>query len=63
MSKTAKKTIENTETTEPEENEEYLTYTWTVGNDLHIEFHNCHDIRIMSGQPSQPPPKPPGGNG
>lgn len=47
------------ETEEPEEEEEYLTYTFNVAGDLHIEFHECTDIRIMSGQPTPPnwPPK------
>lgn len=53
--KTTKKEAE-----EPEEAEEYLKYIWNVTGDLHIEFHNCHDVRIMSGQPSTSPPKPPG---
>lgn len=54
--KTTKKEVEEPE----EESEEYLKYIWNVAGDLHIEFHNCHDIKIMSGQPSSSPPKPPG---
>lgn len=57
MSKPVKKTQENTET-EPEE-EQYLVYNFNVSGDAHFEFHNCHDIKIMSGQPTQPAPPPP----
>lgn len=57
MLKQKKETPESMEV--EEEAEQYLTYTWEVTGDVHIEFHNCHDIRIMSGQPTQPPPPPP----
>jgi len=59
MTKTKTKIAEDPEPEPIEEKEEYLTYTWEVTGNVHIEFHNCHDVRIMSGQPSPPnwPPK------
>lgn len=56
---TTKKTTKNEDEEPEEEEEEYLSYTWNVAGDLHIEFHNCHDVKIMSGQPSTSPPYPP----
>jgi len=60
MWKRMKSKQESTATEPEEEEEQYLTYNFNVQGDVHITIHDCDDVRIMSGQPSQPTPKPPG---
>jgi hypothetical protein len=59
MSKSQKKNQEST-TTEVEE-EVYLSYTINVTGDFVINIGENCDVKIMSGQPTNPNPKPPGG--
>lgn len=44
-----------------EESEVYLSYTINVTGDFIINIGENCDVKIMSGQPSTSPPKPPGG--
>jgi hypothetical protein len=60
MLKLQKKKLESTTTEEPEE-ETYLTYTINVTGDFIINIGENCDVKIMSGQPTNPNPKPPGG--
>lgn len=60
MSKSQKKNQEST-TIEEVEEEVYLSYTINVTGDFVINIGENCDVKIMSGQPTNPPPKPPGG--
>ena len=56
-----KKEKSKQESTTSDEAETYLNYTINVTGDFIINIGEHCDVKIMSGQPTNPPPKPPGG--
>jgi hypothetical protein len=59
MSKSQKKKLEST-TSEVLEEEQYLTYTNHGTINVTVSGNN-NTVTFMAGQPTNPPPKPPGG--